>query len=77
MDLAELRRAAVLIPTPGQTEQVYLARYHHERGTALAADQGRLDLAAAAARAGGLPPLRASVTTDETVRTITSLIHEG
>jgi len=77
MDLAELRRPAVLIPTPGQTEQVYLARYHHERGSALAADQGRLDLAAAAARAGGLPPLGASVTTDEAVSTITSLIHAG
>lgn len=77
MDLAELQRRAVLIPTPGQTEQVYLARYHHKRGTALAAEQGRLDLAAAADDAESLPPLRASVTTAQTVGRVTSMILEG
>jgi UDP-N-acetylglucosamine transferase subunit ALG13 len=77
MDLAEVRRRAVLIPTPGYTEQVYLARYHHARGTALAVNQGRLDLSAAAAQGSRLPPLYASVTTDDAVRTITALIRAG
>ncbi|MGH2348526.1 MAG: glycosyltransferase family protein [bacterium] len=77
MELAELRRGAVLIPTPGYTEQMYLARYHHERGTAVAVDQGRLDLNEAAARGGALPPLHASVTTDESVRAITAMIRAG
>lgn len=77
MDLAELQRRTVLIPTPGQTEQVYLARYHHARGTALAADQRRLDLGASAARAAVLRPLHASVTTGDTVRRIASLVLAG
>lgn len=32
MDLAALGKKAILIPTPGQTEQEYLGRYHHEAG---------------------------------------------
>ena len=28
MDLSRLQKKAILIPTPGQTEQEYLARYH-------------------------------------------------
>jgi UDP:flavonoid glycosyltransferase YjiC (YdhE family) len=30
MDLIELKQRAVLIPTPGQSEQIYLAKYHSE-----------------------------------------------
>lgn len=77
MDLAELQRRAVLIPTPGQTEQMYLARYHQARGTAFAVDQRRLDLRAALARGATLPPFRASVSTEQTVRRATSLILAG
>ncbi|HEY3248501.1 MAG TPA: glycosyltransferase [bacterium] len=77
MDLAELERRGVLIPTPGQTEQDYLARYHHERGTAVAVAQRQLDLRAAAEHAAAVRPLRASVHTAEAVRRITSLILAG
>jgi uncharacterized protein (TIGR00661 family) len=31
MDLAVFKKQAILVPTPGQTEQKYLARYHKER----------------------------------------------
>jgi hypothetical protein len=31
MDLVKLKRTAVLVPTPGQTEQEYLGRYLHEK----------------------------------------------
>jgi spore coat polysaccharide biosynthesis predicted glycosyltransferase SpsG len=31
MDLLKLRKNAIVIPTPGQTEQEYLARYLHEK----------------------------------------------
>ena len=31
MDLAKIQRNAILVPTPGQTEQEYLARYLHEK----------------------------------------------
>lgn len=32
MDLVALGKKAIIIPTPGQTEQVYLGRYLHEQG---------------------------------------------
>ncbi len=32
MDLVTLGKKAILIPTPGQTEQEYLAQYHFEQG---------------------------------------------
>lgn len=44
MDLAELGKKALLIPTPGQTEQEYLARYHQERGAFCCVPQRTMDL---------------------------------
>jgi UDP-N-acetylglucosamine transferase subunit ALG13 len=44
MELAELGRNALLIPTPGQTEQEYLADYHTQRGSFFSTVQNRLDL---------------------------------
>lgn len=54
MELTELGKPAVLIPTPGQTEQEYVTEYLSARGHFFAADQSSLDLAAAAA--SGAPP---------------------
>jgi UDP:flavonoid glycosyltransferase YjiC (YdhE family) len=46
MELAELgKRRALLIPTPGQTEQEYLAGYYEKAGWFHARAQHRLDLA--------------------------------
>ena len=39
MDLATLRKKAILIPTPGQTEQEYLAKYLSEKKYFLAENQ--------------------------------------
>ena len=39
MDLFYLRKKIVLIPTPGQTEQMYLARYHHHQKTMMCIKQ--------------------------------------
>lgn len=44
MDLAALNKKALLVPTPGQSEQVYLARRFEEKGWAHAVKQSRLDL---------------------------------
>lgn len=41
MDLARLRKKAIFIPTPGQTEQEYLAKRMEERGIAYFADQDK------------------------------------
>ena len=45
MELAALGKRAVLVPTPGQTEQEYLAAYHRSLGTFHGVSQRRLRLA--------------------------------
>lgn len=44
MDLAALNKKAVLIPTPGQTEQDYLAQYFFERKIFNTMNQDKIDL---------------------------------
>ncbi|WP_426293539.1 glycosyltransferase [Dyadobacter endophyticus] len=44
MDLAMLGKKALLIPTPGQSEQEYLARHLQSQGIALSRQQAALDL---------------------------------
>jgi UDP-N-acetylglucosamine:LPS N-acetylglucosamine transferase len=44
MDLALLKKKALIVPTPGQTEQEYLAEYLAARGLFLARRQEELDL---------------------------------
>ena len=45
MDLAALKKRAIFIPTPGQTEQQYLARRIMHSGIAFYVDQDQFDLA--------------------------------
>jgi UDP:flavonoid glycosyltransferase YjiC (YdhE family) len=69
MELAELKKHhALLIPTPGQPEQEYLAGYYEQNGWFHAQDQHRLDLAEDIRIAGqyrGFPEVPA---TEENVR---------
>lgn len=44
MDLMVLNKKAILIPTPGQTEQEYLARYHTDKGFFCVQNQKEFDL---------------------------------
>ena len=44
MELVALKKSALMIPTPGQTEQEYLARYYHSTGIFHVAMQDGLDL---------------------------------
>lgn len=44
MDLVVLDKKALLVPTPGQTEQEYLADYHQEKGRFYAQEQKYFDL---------------------------------
>lgn len=55
MDLAMLRRKALLIPTPGQTEQEYLAKHLQSQGLFYAVAQKELDLAKAVEKAKTYP----------------------
>jgi uncharacterized protein (TIGR00661 family) len=51
MDLAALGKKALFVPTPGQTEQEYLATHLAEKGLAVWQHQNRLDLKAGIAAA--------------------------
>lgn len=44
MDLVTLGKKATLVPTPGQTEQEYLAKYHFEKGYFYTQTQSEFDL---------------------------------
>ena len=44
MDIYSLKKKAMFIPTPQQTEQEYLARHHEEKGNFLFVNQDELDL---------------------------------
>ena len=44
MDLAAIGRSAIVIPTPGQPEQEYLAKYHHQSCHHFMLQQDTLDL---------------------------------
>jgi uncharacterized protein (TIGR00661 family) len=46
MDIAVLQQAAIFVPTPGQTEQVYLAKYLSDKKYCIAANQDGFDLQA-------------------------------
>ena len=74
MELAETERRAVVIPTPGQTEQEYLARYHGARGALHAVAQGRVDLARDVAAAEGTTGLRVPHKTEESVERFAALV---
>lgn len=45
MDLCALGKKSLLVPTPGQTEQEYLAEYHMGRRTYFCVPERRLDIA--------------------------------
>ena len=55
MDLLKLRKRSILIPTPGQTEQEYLARHLHKQKWCLHIDQEKFELEAAIEKAKKFP----------------------
>ena len=55
MDLTALRKKAILIPTPGQTEQIYLSKYLDKGGVFYATSQKGFDLAASLKNVDSFP----------------------
>ncbi len=72
METAELGKPALFVPTPGQTEQVYLARRLQEQGWFHSVAQHRLKLADDIERARSLPGLHIP---DATQRTLERLFN--
>lgn len=67
MELAELGKRALFIPTPGQTEQVYLARRFRDRGWFHSVAQGTLDLKSAVRAAMSYPGFPRTFSTADTL----------
>ncbi len=61
MDLAVLRKKALLIPTPGQTEQIYLAERLQAKGYACYQDQNQVNVKAALEKLGEIRPFDRSI----------------
>lgn len=77
MELSQIGRRAVLIPTVGQSEQEYLARLHHGRGTVHSVGQQQLDLPRAVAAAAALPGLPRMTPTATAVQRLLSIVFAG
>jgi UDP-N-acetylglucosamine transferase subunit ALG13 len=56
MDLFLMQKKAMIIPTPGQTEQEYLARYLSGKGLFLSCSQDELDIKSALVDLKGFKP---------------------
>lgn len=67
MELAELGKRALLVPTVGQTEQEYLGEYHEGLGTMHAVTQARLELGRDVAVADRYTGIRLTHPTAESV----------
>lgn len=65
MELVSLNRTALLIPTPGQTEQVYLAQYLSEKGWFYTVSQGELSKGIHLSSAKG--PLQGDIMAQSTI----------
>lgn len=44
MDMAVVRKKALMIPTPGQIEQVYLSKFHNMKNTFYSVNQNKINL---------------------------------
>jgi len=67
MEIAELGKRALYIPTPGQTEQEYLAEFHARQGTYYSVSQNRLDLPRDIRIAADFPGYRPPYLTDGSI----------
>ena len=74
MELAELGKPALLIPTPGQTEQEYLAEYHSRRGSFHSVPQSRVDLPRDVAVARRFPGYVPAHTTEKSIARFMEII---
>lgn len=77
MELSQIGRRALLIPTVGQSEQEYLARLHAARGTVHSVVQQHLDLPRDVAAAEALPGLARMAPTALSVRRLMSIVFDG
>jgi uncharacterized protein (TIGR00661 family) len=74
LDLSVLNSHALLIPTPGQIEQEYLAQYHMKKNTFYAVNQESLSLKSDVIRAKKTTGIMRRCNVNKTVESIISII---
>jgi len=75
MDLVKIQQRAILIPTPGQTEQEYLADYLTQKKFFFTASQQQFDLAAAVKEALIFPSGIVTVNMDLYKQVLADFVH--
>lgn len=73
MELAELGKQALFVPTPGQSEQEYLARLHHASGAVWSTTQARMDLPRDIAQARQRPGIARIPSADSVARFLAAI----
>ena len=76
MDLAELEKKALYIPTEGQPEQEYLAMYHKKSGNNYAVRLKKLNLVRDLAIAKKYPGYKTKHKTADSIRKFLDLIED-
>jgi UDP-N-acetylglucosamine transferase subunit ALG13 len=76
MEILELRKKALFIPTPGQTEQVYLAKRLEQKGYFYGVSQDRLNLAVQIPEALKYQGFPGKFKTEDSVKIIFELLSE-
>ncbi len=74
MDLCALGKKSLLVPTPGQTEQEYLASYHRSRGDYYCVTENEMDINAQLAEVGSWEPPKPQHSIEQTVENIVAVM---
>ncbi|MEK6916593.1 MAG: glycosyltransferase family protein [Nanoarchaeota archaeon] len=77
MDLAELEKKALLIPTKGQPEQEYLAKYHFEQGNFYYKAQDKINIPEDLDKAMEFSGYKTSRKTKSSLKKFMKIIHKG
>ncbi len=76
MDLTELEKRALFIPTPGMSEQMYLGKFHKERGTFYSTSQDKVNLIEDLKEAEGYPGIKGREKTSHSVKKFLDIIYK-
>lgn len=75
LDLAVIKTKALMTPTPGQTEQEYLAKYHNNKKTFYCVNQDKIDLAEDIKKTKRTTGIKRKCEVDKTVENILRIVN--
>jgi len=77
LDLSVIGTKALMCPTPGQIEQVYLSEYHNNKNTFYSVDQSKIDLACDVEIAKKTTGIKRKCDVDKTVENIIQIVNNA